>query len=252
MMKIKVNEIFGPTIQGEGSNTGLLCHFIRLAGCDQTPKCRWCDTDNAYNKKSGIDMEYEDIVEKLINLCSNYSKIRRIIFTGGNPCIQDLTGLIPFIKNSFNNNELEFCIETQGTVFPEYLDDFDHIVISPKPPSSSIHNQGQNCDNIIKFIKNHKTSNIELKIVVFDMNDLLWAQNIFKLVDDKENNDHLYFTIQIGTVNDNFISSINKNFKRIKADNIIQYLYSNECVLSDNFLSKVRILPQVHKILNVQ
>ena len=37
-----VIEIFGPTIQGEGSEAGLATHFIRVGGCDY--RCSWCDT----------------------------------------------------------------------------------------------------------------------------------------------------------------------------------------------------------------
>ena len=246
---LKINEIFGPTIQGEGSNVGKLCTFIRLAGCDQVNPCKWCDTLNAFNKNAGTDMEFEDIIEKLINLYNDITKMKRIIFTGGNPCIQNLNGLISLIKDSFNDKEIEFCIETQGTVFPDWLNDFDHITISPKAPSSSIYNKGQEVDSIINFIAyNYNHFKIELKIVVFDMNDLLWAQEVFNKVKDY----NIDYTIQIGTVNDNFISSTQKGFKRISPNNIIMYLYSNECKLDSSFISKVRILPQVHRILDVQ
>ena len=249
MSILKVNEIFGPTIQGEGSNAGKTCLFIRLAGCDQTSPCKWCDTLNAYNKNAGIDMTFEDIIEKLMNLNSNISKIKRIIFTGGNPCIQNLNGLIPLIKNSFNDNNIEFCIETQGTVFPDWLNDFDHITISPKAPSSSLYNKGQEYESIVQYINNSNNTNIELKIVIFDRNDLLWAQEVFYNI---KNSNNIDFTIQIGTVNDNFISNTQKGFKRINTNDIIMYLYSNECKLNDHFISKVRILPQIHRILNVQ
>lgn len=39
-MKIPVAEIFGPTIQGEGPNSGCKCIFVRVVGCDF--KCEWC------------------------------------------------------------------------------------------------------------------------------------------------------------------------------------------------------------------
>lgn len=37
---IKIAEIFGPTIQGEGPNTGVKTLFVRVAGCSF--RCSWC------------------------------------------------------------------------------------------------------------------------------------------------------------------------------------------------------------------
>src|SRR5947208_16309904 len=40
--RIRISEIFGPTIQGEGPLIGRPTVFVRTAGCDY--RCRWCDT----------------------------------------------------------------------------------------------------------------------------------------------------------------------------------------------------------------
>jgi len=40
--KLLVNEIFGPTVQGEGPSSGTPCVFVRLSSCNL--HCRWCDT----------------------------------------------------------------------------------------------------------------------------------------------------------------------------------------------------------------
>jgi organic radical activating enzyme len=42
MTKLLINEIFGPTVQGEGPAAGRRCAFVRLAICPLT--CAWCDT----------------------------------------------------------------------------------------------------------------------------------------------------------------------------------------------------------------
>lgn len=42
MSRLVVNEIFGPTIQGEGPSSGRRCGFHRLGGCNLS--CRWSDT----------------------------------------------------------------------------------------------------------------------------------------------------------------------------------------------------------------
>src|SRR5262245_60899791 len=40
-----VIEIFGPTVQGEGVDQGVVSHFVRFGGCDF--RCDWCDTPYA-------------------------------------------------------------------------------------------------------------------------------------------------------------------------------------------------------------
>src|SRR5262249_20785234 len=39
---VRISEIFGPTIQGEGPLIGRPTVFVRTAGCDY--RCAWCDT----------------------------------------------------------------------------------------------------------------------------------------------------------------------------------------------------------------
>ena len=45
---MKVNEIFGPTIQGEGRSAGMPTMFVRLSGCNLA--CIWCDTPYCFNR----------------------------------------------------------------------------------------------------------------------------------------------------------------------------------------------------------
>ena len=40
--RIRISEIFGPTIQGEGPLVGRPTVFVRTGGCDY--RCTWCDT----------------------------------------------------------------------------------------------------------------------------------------------------------------------------------------------------------------
>lgn len=40
--RIRISEIFGPTIQGEGALIGEPTVFVRTGGCDY--RCSWCDS----------------------------------------------------------------------------------------------------------------------------------------------------------------------------------------------------------------
>ena len=51
---IRVSEIFGPTVQGEGPQIGCPTYFIRTGGCDY--RCSWCDTPYA------VFSDYRDLL----------------------------------------------------------------------------------------------------------------------------------------------------------------------------------------------
>lgn len=241
--KLRLSEIFGPTLQGEGFNSGRICYFIRMAGCDMNPACKWCDTLNSYNKNCGEEVDEIDIITKLDDLIDkNEYEPQRIVITGGNPCIQDLDVLIRMLRQI--NPKMEICIETQGTVTPDWLKMVDHITFSPKPPSSSPKSKGQSIDEIYEFCKECYDVNnlrIEIKIVVFDDKDLKYAIEVFKkMIHVKEN-----FTIQIGT-------NMNSVENSLTADHIIKTLVDKSNNLGADVIRKIRILPQLHRVLNVQ
>ena len=48
-MTLKIAEIFGPTIQGEGALIGVPTVFVRAGGCDY--RCRWCDSLHAVESR---------------------------------------------------------------------------------------------------------------------------------------------------------------------------------------------------------
>ncbi|TIU92326.1 MAG: 7-carboxy-7-deazaguanine synthase QueE, partial [Mesorhizobium sp.] len=52
---IRVSEIFGPTIQGEGMLIGLPTVFVRTGGCDY--RCSWCDSLHAVDSRFRYDWE---------------------------------------------------------------------------------------------------------------------------------------------------------------------------------------------------
>jgi 7-carboxy-7-deazaguanine synthase len=118
---LKVNEIFGPTIQGEGIDAGLPAQFIRLSGCNLS--CKFCDTDFLDSEV----MTENDIIKKL------KSRPNLIVITGGEPLTQNIEPLLQALKA----NGFRVGLETNGTLpIPENAYRFiDSISLSPKVSS---------------------------------------------------------------------------------------------------------------------
>jgi organic radical activating enzyme len=79
--------------------------------------CEWCDTDFL----KFVEMELVDIVSQVLKFNCN-----RVIFTGGEPCLQDLTT----IGKALKEHGIHLSIETNGTMtVPEII---DWVCVSPK------------------------------------------------------------------------------------------------------------------------
>ncbi len=126
---LAVNEIFGPTVQGEGKNVGMPCAFLRLAGCNLA--CVWCDTPYAWDwarfdaKKEIHSRSVESVFEQLMAM-----KVRSLVVSGGEPMLQQraLYGLTR--KLIFEGWWIE--IETAGTIKPMTTEMANQFNVSPK------------------------------------------------------------------------------------------------------------------------
>ncbi len=110
-----VVEIFH-SVQGEGYRSGIPHVFIRFGRCNL--RCEWCDTNfDVYDQKT---------VAEIMESVGKYD-CKNIIFTGGEPMINDLWPLARVLKQ----DGYHLSIESNGTVaIPEGL--LDWICISPK------------------------------------------------------------------------------------------------------------------------
>ena len=108
-------EIFH-SVQGEGYRSGIPHVFIRFGVCNL--RCEWCDTNfDEYQPMTVIDI----LADVLQYPCKN------IIFTGGEPMLNDLWPLARVLKR----RGYHLSVESNGTVkIPDGL--LDWICISPK------------------------------------------------------------------------------------------------------------------------
>ena len=145
---LEVNEIFGPTIQGEGKLVGNLSIFIRFGKCNfkcvgfnveyETPSgVKKCACDSYY----AVDMEFKNSwksyenyldvvneVDKLLENC-NYKNRVDIVITGGEPLLywnnQEFQNLI---KHYINKNH-KLTIETNGSLNIDFQEEYQKKII---------------------------------------------------------------------------------------------------------------------------
>ena len=186
----RVNEIFGPTIQGEGLMAGTVTNFLRTGGCGL--KCSWCDTMFAVDPKLIRKGRVMMTTAEILDVFNKMPFAPYITFTGGDPCLHKHLGdIIPAI----NIVGTRVAVETQGTEFPDWLGLADVITFSPKPPSS-----GNVVDpmGIVEWINdnsagNKRTFQVCIKIVVFNQDDLAYALQVYNLIPPSYY-DSFYFT----------------------------------------------------------
>ncbi len=170
-----VVEIFGPTIQGEGAEAGLPCHFVRLGGCDF--RCSWCDTMYAVEpsevRRNSESLTSEEIASRVKGLKEGPDWV---VLSGGNPALHDLGNLV----GSLHEMGRKVAVETQGSVWRPWLADVDRLTISPKPPSSNMATEAHRVqlDRFMSQAKAAPKESLAMKIVCFDEEDLLWAKGI--------------------------------------------------------------------------
>jgi|LSQX01.3.fsa_nt_gb 7-carboxy-7-deazaguanine synthase len=143
--------------------------FIRFGGCDYL--CNWCDSLYAVKpeevRRNATFMTAGEIVEKVQELSTTTPWVT---LSGGNPALFDLDELVVALGQS----GYRIAVETQGTMWKDWLLKCEVITTSPKPPSSGM---VTDWDKLRRFYESHNTV---LKIVIFDDKDLDYAENVVR------------------------------------------------------------------------
>ena len=124
MKKYLVNEIFGPTLQGEGARAGTPNIWVRFAECNLTCSADGeagfdCDT----NFSGGERMDADELLARTIALAG---PVQSVVFSGGEPALQLDEELI----DAFQSAGFMVAVETNGTrPLPSII---DWLSVSPK------------------------------------------------------------------------------------------------------------------------
>jgi 7-carboxy-7-deazaguanine synthase len=174
---IRVSEIFGPTIQGEGALIGQPTVFVRTGGCDY--RCSWCDSLHAVDSRFRADWEPMTASEILAKVHALSGGVPLMVsLSGGNPAIQPLEPLI----QQGRAQGYRFALETQGSVSRRWFADLDVLVLSPKPPSSAMATDWEALRACVDAAASGP--HVVLKFVVFDEADFTYARGAAALFPD--------------------------------------------------------------------
>jgi 7-carboxy-7-deazaguanine synthase len=154
---LRITEIFH-SIQGESTQTGRRCSFVRLTGCNL--RCVWCDT--AYAFEGGRDVAIPDIVREVD---SHDTKL--VLVTGGEPLAQPA---VHDLMDALLEAGKEVMIETGGSLDLSPIDRRVRIVMDLKCPGSGMErmNRWEN----VPLLK----PTDEIKFVVADRADYEWSR----------------------------------------------------------------------------
>ncbi len=219
-MNIRISEIFGPTIQGEGALIGQPTVFVRTGGCDY--RCLWCDTMHAVDSKYRNEwkpMSADEIFMRIEELSGG--KPLMISLSGGNPAIQDLKPLIDL----GHEQSYKFALETQGSIAKDWFSDLDVLTLSPKPPSSGEKTDWSVFDKCLSMAGNNPA--ITIKIVIMDEKDYAYAYDTYTR--------YPHYPIYLQPCNKG--GDLNENM-----------LWLVDKIIKDKWFN-VRVLPQLHVIL---
>lgn len=130
MKKYKIKEIFGPTIQGEGTFSGNVVMFVRFSGCNKwsglekhraSSACPFCDTDFVGGKLYNV--------QEIISSLKEKSDCRKLVLSGGEPTLQIDYTLLSYLVNA----GYELHLETNGSKkLGQLRQFFKHVTLSPK------------------------------------------------------------------------------------------------------------------------
>lgn len=203
------------SIQGESSDSGIPCIFIRFFGCPVG--CKFCDQPQKVENKKSIT------TERLVGKVKKYKGVKRVCITGGEPLIQK--GIIQLVQELLYEG-YKVSIETSGCVpIPEvgYRRSFKYVM-DIKCPCSGVSDKNL-YDNLLRL-----QSNDEVKFVIATREDYDFMRKVLKK----------YPTMASILVSPMF----DETGHAVIGKDLVKWM------LEDRFNARVQV--QLHKILEVQ
>lgn len=230
--RFPVIEIFGPTVQGEGPEVGTQAHFVRFGGCDF--RCSWCDSPHAVLPErvrlGARKMSALEIVNKVRAL----GDVPLVILSGGNPLLHEIGDVVDWLHDS----GFRVSVETQGTLYKEWINRLDQVVVSPKPPSSKM----PGSTRMLRGFMSRLTAPVAFKVPCLDARDVEWAAGLHVEFPG------IPFFLSVVTLAEDTVGGVNPSPDTpdallARTRNVIQWAQQYAA------LADARIFPQVHYLL---
>ena len=168
---LMVNEVFGPTFQGEGPFAGQNAMFVRLFGC--LLRCRWCDTAWTWDA-TRFDLTAEQHPTSVAGILDQLRPHRPglVVITGGEPLLQQqaLVTLCESIRADRIAPAVQ--VETSGTVppLPALTSAVSMYSVSPKLANSGMRQHQRIRQQVLRQFA--ATGKAVFKFVACDPGDL--------------------------------------------------------------------------------
>ena len=160
-VRLTVNEVF-TSLQGETTEAGRPCTFVRLTGCDL--RCSWCDTPHAFHEGTnrGVDEIVAEVLER---------GVRFVTVTGGEPLLQ--AGCRTLVRRLLDDG-CEVQVETGGHRDVTGLDPRARIILDVKAPDSG-ETDRMRWENLAA-LRPHD----QVKLVIASRRDYEWARGVLR------------------------------------------------------------------------
>lgn len=222
MSKVRIKEIF-ESIQGEGPYVGYKQLFVRFCNCNL--KCNYCDTE--FSSESDFE-EYNqcELAEKI----NRYNNVHSVSLTGGEPLLAS-----EFLKDMMPLVNKKIYLETNATLAEKFLD--------------------------VKPFIDIVSADIKLESATGIKNSYKFHDKFFENCKGVETFAKIVFNNEIS---DNEITNCCELGKKYNIELILQPEMKGDIMtvssefaaeILDKFLAKydkVRLIPQVHKFLDVR
>ncbi|HPT52590.1 MAG TPA: 7-carboxy-7-deazaguanine synthase QueE [Bacteroidales bacterium] len=143
------------SLQGEGYQTGKPAYFLRVGGCDVG--CFFCDVKESWDAMKHTLTATDEVVRRIVQ---NPSK--SVVVTGGEPLLYNMD----YLCQALHSHQFSLFLETSGS--EKLSGQWDWICLSPKKNAAPL-------PEIISIAN-------ELKVIIFDESDFLWAEENAKKV----------------------------------------------------------------------
>ncbi len=232
VVKAEVVDIFS-SIQGEGIFLGARQVFIRFKRCNLT--CKFCDEPR--NMK-GIEYSSSELMREIKFLQSSKGPHHSISLTGGEPLLySDFLNI--FLKDLKREN-FKTYLETNGTLpdgLSNIIDLIDIVSMDFKLPSST--GERPFWKEHFEFLKIAAKKKVFVKAIVTTNTVKKDIEKAIALI--KTLNKNIPLILQPAT-------PVNRQDRAVNKDILLKFLE----IGARNNLNNIRVIPQMHKVLNLK